>query len=196
MQRSRRKSSVLFLKFILFSIIGCYWIINAHRISVIVPASPTTYVSAVGSIASLVNLVDIHETREEDMTCIKTKELFNLYSTTICVHSGSDIVSSSVTRDGIWEEEYVTPLLRILIKNPFLDVIDIGANIGTYAMFTAGALGRLTLAVDCFLPNIERIARAVQIQQVQSPVILVHNALCSKSGEYLTLSNSVPSMIE
>jgi hypothetical protein len=33
-------------------------------------------------------------------------------------------------------------------------------------MFTAGALGRFTLAVDCYLPNIERIARAVQIEQV------------------------------
>ncbi|CAF4603709.1 unnamed protein product, partial [Rotaria sp. Silwood2] len=73
-------------------------------------------------------------------------------------------------------------------------MIDIGANIGGYAMFTTGALGRFTLIVDCYLPNIENIARAVQIQRVQNRVVLVHNALYSKSGEYIILSKSTESM--
>ncbi|CAF4313755.1 unnamed protein product [Rotaria sp. Silwood2] len=75
-------------------------------------------------------------------------------------------------------------------------MIDIGANIGGYSMFTAGALGRFTLIIDCYLPNIENIARAVQIQRVQNRVVLVHNALYSKSGEYMTLSKAMPSEIE
>ena len=89
----------------------------------------------------------------------------------------------------------MTRILRILIRNPHMDMIDIGANIGGYTMFTAGALGRFTLAVDCYLPNIERIARAVQIQRVQNRVVLVQNAIYSKAGESLKIENEDPSGI-
>jgi FkbM family methyltransferase len=95
----------------------------------------------------------------------------------------------------VWEEAEVSHILQILIRNPHMDMIDIGANIGTFTMFTAGALGRFTLAVDCYLPNIERIARAVQIQRVQNRVVLVQNAIYSKSGEYLRIENDDPSGI-
>jgi FkbM family methyltransferase len=145
------------------------------------------------SLVSAVNIIDPDQMLKSNLTCVKTKELLNLYSTTICVHLGRDAVSHAISTTGIWEEGYITRLLRILIRNPHLDMIDIGANIGTYTMFTAGALGRFTLAIDCFMPNIERIARAVQIRGVQNRVVLVQNALYEKSGEYLKLSNSLPS---
>ena len=76
-----------------------------------------------------------------------------------------------------------------------MDMIDIGANIGTFTMFTAGALGRFTLAIDCYLPNIERIARAVQLRQAQSRVVLMQNALYSRAGESLMIENEEPSGI-
>ncbi len=57
-----------------------------------------------------------------------------------------------------------------------LDRIDIGANIGGYTMFTAGALGRSTVAIDCYMPNIERIARAVQIQRDQNQLSNQHGS--------------------
>ncbi len=151
--------------------------------------------SMMNSLVSAVNLVEPDRMLKNNMTCIKTKKLLNLYSTTICLHKDSDYVSDTIARDLIWEEDYVTRLLNILIQNPHLDMIDIGANIGGYTMFTAGALGRFTLAVDCYMPNIERIARAMQIQRVQNRVVLVQNALYAKSGEYVKLSNDRPSGI-
>ncbi|CAF4209983.1 unnamed protein product [Rotaria magnacalcarata] len=155
-----------------------------------------TPVQTISSLAAAVNLINPNQDIKSNITCIETKQLLNLYSTTVCIHSNADVVSHKIATDRIWEERYVTRLLRILIRNPFLDMIDIGANIGSFTMFTAGALGRFTLAVDCYLPNIERILRAVQIENVQNRVVLIHNALYSESGKYLTLSNGPPSGIE
>lgn len=170
-----------------------YWLISVYRTPAISLSPRIEPTPVINSIAPIVNAFDLRRVTQDNITCVKTKELFNLDRTTICIHLHSDIVSPSVASEGIWEEEYVTLLLRILIRNPFLDVIDIGANIATYAMFVARALGRFTLAVDCYLPNIERIRRAVQIEQVQHRLVLVHNALYSKSGEYLTLADGGPS---
>ena len=158
-----------------------YWLLNEYWKSAIPQPYRIAPTPAIDSIASSVRIVDLHQVTEDNITCVKTKELFSLYRTTLCIHPGRDIVSTTIAAAGIWEEEYVTLLLRILIRNPSLDVIDIGANIGSYAMFVAGALGRFTLAVDCYRPNVERIRRAVQIQQVQHRVVLVHNALHSKT---------------
>ena len=193
MRRSTYGAPIRRAILILCVIIGMYWLYSVYWQSEILQTSPPTLAPVIDSTASGINIVDLHQVTEDNITCVKTKELFTLYRTTICIHLHSDIVSASVASDGIWEEEYVTLLLRILIRNPFLDVIDIGANIGSYAMFVAGALGRFTIAVECYLPNIERIRRAVQLQQVQQRVVLVHNALYSKSGEYLTLADGGPS---
>ncbi|CAF1442179.1 unnamed protein product, partial [Adineta steineri] len=56
--------------------------------------------------------------------------------------------------------------------------------------------GRFTLSVDCFMPNIERIVKAVQIQNVQNRVVLVQNALYAKSGELLRLTNESASGLQ
>ena len=173
-----------------------YWLISGHWKSEIRQTSRAIPALEIDSTASGINIVDLHQVTEDNITCVKTKELFSLYRTTLCIHPGRDIVSTTIAATGIWEEEYVTLLLRILIRNPSLDVIDIGANIGSYAMFVAGALGRFTLAVDCYRPNVERIRRAVQMQQVQHRVVLVHNALYSTSGEHFTLSDGNPSGIQ
>ncbi|CAF3955202.1 unnamed protein product [Adineta steineri] len=148
------------------------------------------------SLGSAVNIIDPYMKLENDVKCIKTKLLLNLYNTTVCIYNDKDTVSTTLARIHIWEEGYVTRLLKILIRNPHLDVIDIGANIGSYTMFTAGALGRFTLSVDCFMPNIERIVKAVQIQNVQNRVVLVQNALYAKSGELLRLTKESASVLQ
>jgi FkbM family methyltransferase len=143
-----------------------------------------------------VNIIDPDcPSLHRNFTCIETKEVFNLYRTTLCLHSKRDTVSESVAVDRIWEDGYLKRLLSILIRNPGMDMIDIGANIGGFTMFTAGALGRFTLAVECYLPSIERIARAIQIQKAQNRVVLVQNALYSVSGKYLTITKDDPSGI-
>jgi FkbM family methyltransferase len=148
-------------------------------------------------IGSHVHIVDPDlPSLDRNFPCIKTKRILNnQYDSTICIYSSGDTISGFLNASGVWEEAEVSHILQILIRNPHMDMIDIGANIGTFTMFTAGALGRFTLAVDCYLPNIERIARAVQIQRVQNRVVLVQNAIYSKSGEYLRIENDDPSGI-
>ena len=169
-------------------VIGWYW----RRHNGVKPSRPTSDLAVV----SHLHVVDPDSPHlDRNFPCIKTKKVLDLYESTICVHAKGDTVSGDVTSSRIWEETDMTRLLRILIRNPQMDMIDIGANIGGYTMFTAGALGRFTLAVDCYLPNIERIARAVQIQRVQNRVVLVQNAIFESSGKSLTLTMDDPSGI-
>lgn len=148
------------------------------------------------SVASHIHIIDPdHVSLDRNFTCIKTKKILNLFKTTVCIHSTDDYVSKTVAVSHVWEEIEMTRLLRILIRHPHLDMIDIGANIGGFTMFTAGALGRFTLAVDCYLPNLERIARAVQIERVQNRVVLVQNALYSIAGKNLTIRTDDPGNI-
>ncbi|CAF1265936.1 unnamed protein product [Adineta ricciae] len=146
--------------------------------------------------SSSINIVDTTQPLTKNITCVKTKNLFDLYNSTICVHDNEDYVSKMVRKNHIWEEDYIVRILKILIRNPSLDMIDIGGNIGTYTMFTAGALGRFTLTIECFKPNVERIVRAVQIENVHNRVVIVHHALYSKSGEYIQLSQGSPSGLQ
>ncbi len=132
---------------------------------------------------------------DRNFSCIITKRILNSFSTTLCLYSEGDTISNDVIVSRIWEESEVTRILKILIRYPHLDMIDIGANIGAFTMFIAGSLGRFTLAVDCYLPNIERIARAVQIENIQNRVVLVQNAIYFKSGENLKIANEDPSGI-
>ncbi|CAF3754852.1 unnamed protein product [Adineta steineri] len=135
-----------------------------------------------------VNIIDPDgPSLNRNFTCIETREMFNLYHTNLCLHSKTDTISNVVGVNRVWEEDDLKRVLFVLMKNPDMDMIDIGANIGGFTMFTAGALGRFTLAIDCYLPNIERIARAVQMRNVQNRVVLVQNAIYPVSGKSLTI---------
>ena len=68
-----------------------------------------------------------------------------------------------------------------------IDFIDIGANIGIYTMY-ASSIGRKTISIECYQPNIERIIRAIQIENVSKYVILIGNAIYNQSDKYLQLS--------
>ncbi|CAF1265900.1 unnamed protein product [Adineta ricciae] len=134
-------------------------------------------------------------TLNRNFTCITTQVLMNVFQTSLCLHSKHDTVSKSVAERRVWEENDVSRLLNILIRNPEMQMIDIGANIGGFTMFIAGALGRFTLAIECYRPSIERIARAVQLRNAQKNVVLVQNALYSDPGKYLTITTDDPSGI-
>ncbi|CAF3945845.1 unnamed protein product [Rotaria sp. Silwood1] len=93
----------------------------------------------------------------------------------------------------MWEEQQLSLLFRVLLRDPHLSFIDVGANIGVYTMFAA-ALRRFTIAIECFKPNIIRIVKAIQLENVQKHVVLIENAVFSKSGQYVQLE-SIPDNI-
>ena len=72
------------------------------------------------AIGSHIQLIELSKTIKTNFTCTKTKLLFDLFQTTICLHdSGKDAhVSQTILNYKIWEEDLVTKMLRILLKNP------------------------------------------------------------------------------
>jgi len=142
-------------------------------------------------VSSNVQIINLNEPVNASFKCIKTKTLLNYITTNICLYEATkDVFVSGSFRDtnSIWEEGGVTHMLQLLIRHPHLDFIDIGANIGTYTMYVA-ALGRFVLAIDCFAPNLNRIHRAIQLTNVANRVVLIQNALFTRSGQFLRLSN-------
>ena len=144
-------------------------------------------------IPSHINMIDLDAPITDEFTCIKTKLLLNVLRTTICVHNDSDMLSSAVIKDKIWEEANLGVLFRVLFRYPEFSFIDVGANIGTYTMFAA-SLGRSVLAIECFQPNYLRIAKALQMENVTDRVALIGNAIFARSGETMQLK-SVPTNI-
>ncbi|CAF1446514.1 unnamed protein product, partial [Didymodactylos carnosus] len=135
-----------------------------------------------------VNIVDVCGEILTNFTCIKSKVLLDSSQTTICLHDvNRDVyVSGTIINQKIWEENLVTKLLKILLKYPEYAMIDIGANIGTYTMYSL-SIHRTTISVECYQPNIERIVRAVQLENVSRYLTLIGNAIYTEADKYLQL---------
>ena len=143
--------------------------------------------------SSVVNAIDLSTPISDNFTCVKTKRLLDVVRTTLCIHDSTDHISAAVVRDKIWEEVNLGILFRVLFRYPDLAFVDVGANIGTFTMFAA-ELGRPVMAIECFQPNYQRIAKALQLENVTEKVSLIGNAIFSRSNQTLRL-NSVPSNI-
>lgn len=142
-------------------------------------------------LSSDVRMVDFQQVVDSNFTCLRTKTLLQLVSTTICIHDRSKdqaVSNAFQANTSIWDEAGVIHILTLLIRHPHLDLIDIGTNIGTYTMYAA-ALGRFVLSIECFAPNIVRVHRAVQLANVANRVVLIQNALFTQTGQYLRLSH-------
>ncbi|CAF1365850.1 unnamed protein product, partial [Adineta ricciae] len=147
---------------------------------------PVLISSEIENFSHNVNLVDLRFETKESITCTKTKILLNRIQTTICLHDSRDAVSNQIRKEKIWEEEHLTKLFQYLIDNPQMNFIDIGANVGAYTMFVA-SLGRQVISIECFKPSLDRIRRAIQIENVQNHVTLIGNAIYTQSGVDLPL---------
>ncbi|CAF4098337.1 unnamed protein product [Adineta steineri] len=184
---------LLLIHFIVGILVGLFVsnkrVINeSYYSSLTIPGKQSTETSL--SISSSVKIIDFNKSINENFTCMKTKTLLHFFNSSVCIHGvHKDVAVSGAFRESlsIWDEEGVIRILRLLLRYPHLDFIDIGANIGTYTMYAA-ALGRFVLAIECFAPNVDRIHRAVQLENISNRVVLIQNALYSHSGQYLRLA--------
>ena len=85
-------------------------------------------------------------------------------------------VSANVIRQGMWEGDLVKKIHDILSKYPQSDFIDIGANIGVFSL-TAAKLGRRVISIDAFEGNIARLCKSVEVGDLTSNIVLIHNAV-------------------
>ncbi|CAF3423693.1 unnamed protein product [Rotaria socialis] len=141
--------------------------------------------------------IDLNVITNDSFQCVKTKLLLKEYRTTVCAHNirKDTDVSGLIVRNGIWEENLVTRIVRILSMNRQLSFIDIGANIGIYTMYAAKLGCKNVIAIECFRPNVERIRRAVQLENVQNQVVIMARALYNKSNVYLSLRTNIANNI-
>ena len=143
------------------------------------------------------NHVDLNIITNQSFNCVKTKLLLNKYRTTVCVHEVNQDhdVSGLLVSSGIWEEHLVTRFLRILSIHKEYSFIDIGANLGVYTMYAASVGCSNIISIECFGPNIERIRRSIQLENVLKQVVLIPRALYNKSDAYLSLRANIQNNI-
>ena len=110
-----------------------------------------------------------------DFNCVKTK---TSPSTTVCVFSRfHDVyISHDLEETGIWEPVITQNLLEILRRDQDSLFLDIGANIGYFTMLAA-KMGHRVVAVEPVVENIQRIHRALTVEQLGNRVTIVKNAI-------------------
>ena len=100
----------------------------------------------------------------------------------ILVHSREDTVSNQIIQTNDYEILLSDEIIAALSTDKDLHFIDIGCNIGPFTLKTA-ALGRNVIAVDANLENLKYLLQSVQINNFNSQVVIVNNAISDKRGE-------------
>ncbi|CAG2220604.1 unnamed protein product [Mytilus edulis] len=105
----------------------------------------------------------------------------NAGSVKIFTHSLSDIISSVIRRVGAFELNTINRVLYQLQKDPSMNLIDIGTNIGQHSI-AAALIGRNSIAVDAVKSNIEHVCASAHYLNIGSRITLIHNILSDSSG--------------
>ena len=135
-----------------------------------------------GQIMTMCNVFDIEQDTRDSHECVKSKSTPAVY---ICIHPIEiDVhVSKSIKYDGIWEAHLMKVFQDLLVTDPELAVIDIGANIGQYSL-VAAAMGRPVVAVEARLLHVQMIHHALCLNEMQnSDFVLLHNAVYNSHGK-------------
>jgi len=95
--------------------------------------------------------------------CVPLRILLAELTTPICVYESKDdrYVSASIRKKGFWEAPEMRSVERILAKDPTVELLDIGCNIGCYTLMAA-KLGHKVLAVDPFKQNLILLSRSLR----------------------------------
>ena len=84
----------------------------------------------------------------------------------------------------IWEADYVSKILRLLQVNQHSLFVDVGANVGIYAL-PAALVGAKVIAIEASAPTVRMLARSNHVENLADRITLLHNAL---SNEHATLA--------
>jgi len=102
----------------------------------------------------------------------------------ICAYDDqSDVwVSKEFNLGGYWERQYVQRFIRLLRRDPDIEFVDLGANIGAFTLPAA----RVThvVAVEPYFRSMGRLLKSVQLGGVAQNVSLVFNAISNQRSTY------------
>ncbi|CAG2203274.1 unnamed protein product [Mytilus edulis] len=115
---------------------------------------------------------------------IKASLINSWGNTPIYIHSPLDDkwVSGDLMKSGHWEGELVNLVSRLLQQDNDLQFVDLGANIGVFALSIA-KLGRSVIAVEPLSINLQRLCKSVESgvssdgKPFSDKITIIHNAL-------------------
>ncbi|XP_023932210.1 uncharacterized protein LOC106153441 [Lingula anatina] len=137
------------------------------------------------------NHVTIYDFSQPNDDVYKCPELrLRTVKTPICIYSYSDdvYISGDIIKGHIFERMLVTHFQDLLISDPHMQFIDIGANIGVWSL-NAANMGRQVLAVEPFFASYRRFQRSVILGHYENNVTLVTNPISNKR-EYVTFKST------
>jgi len=117
------------------------------------------------------SLVDLSVDNNRTFECVTTKMV---PAFTICIHEKPDYISKILRQSGTWESHILNNMKKYLDKYPSAGLIDIGANLGVYSLYTA-KYGRKVVAVEPFPDNYNRLHKSIFLQKLQDKIVLVKN---------------------
>lgn len=85
-------------------------------------------------------------------------------------------VSGRIIREGKWEEDHIQKIYRILKSDPSIIFLDIGANVGVFAL-TMAKLGNQVVAIDALGDNVGRICASMRTNNLHDRISIIHNAM-------------------
>jgi len=119
----------------------------------------------------------------------------------LCTHGYGDVVSSFFLRDGFWRDcQPLPPLLARLqkgfdVKNP--TVVDVGANIGSCAVWLAVSNHAKVFAFEPMSLNLEMLRVSIQFNGLEDDIVLIPSGAADINSsqvlysEHGNLGNSV-----
>ena len=99
-----------------------------------------------------------------------------------CMH-----ISRSLVQNGNWEPTLVRPILRAMEGRPDEAFLDIGANIGVFALSVAAA-GFRTVAIEPMQYNIELLAASAMRSGLWQSLSLFKSAVAAQASESLCVA--------
>lgn len=93
----------------------------------------------------------------------------------ICIKP-SDHISRRIAAKGAYEAEIINNVIRSMEAYPSAVFLDVGANIGMYALVIA-AMRRKVIAVDADPNNLAYIKKSQETEQKTDNIELIYNAI-------------------
>lgn len=91
-------------------------------------------------------------------------------------------ISRNILWRHYWENEIRDHMMRVMKQDPSIGLIDLGCNIGVYAL-TAAKHGRKVVAVDANRYNLLMLGQSLTLNPgLKERVTMVHNALSNEYG--------------
>lgn len=96
--------------------------------------------------------------------------------------------SANIRRGRYYEEDVVARFLAVLRRHPEMTFVDLGANLGLYALPIARRT--IVVAVEPFRRTMRRLATSAELGGVAANMLLVNNAVSSRRARYRILVNN------